>query len=396
MPNAVRFSSRLPRDLSASPLTEALQRAPFGIDLTESNPTLVGLRHDEALLGAALGTRGLSSYHPEPLGSREAREAVAAYLARAGRRVPIERLALTASTSEAYAVLFKLLGDAGATVAVPAPSYPLVVHLAELELLATRPYQLSYDDGWHIELDALEEVLAGGARIVVAISPNNPTGNVFDGREYERVAEACLRHGAALIIDEVFAPYGADGQTVPSFVRDDGPLTFVLDGLSKSAALPQVKLGWISVFGLEAAAAMVRLEWLLDAYLSVSAMAQLAAPALLAAAPAMQRQINARLAKNRLTLAHELMPPLEAAAGWQAVLRLMGEPDEELLVAHLAKEAGVRVHPGFFYDFAKPGYLVLSLITEPARFAEGARALARGLRDLGCQGSIAVPKPELR
>ena len=57
---------------------------------------------------------------------------------------------LTASTSEAYSLLFKLLCDPGDDVLVPRPSYPLFDHLAQLECAQVRQYSLRYDDNWFV------------------------------------------------------------------------------------------------------------------------------------------------------------------------------------------------------------------------------------------------------
>lgn len=383
----VRFSSRTPGDLTPTPLARLLEGEQGGVDLTLSNPTRAGLEYDDAAIRAALSRPEVLRYEPTALGHAAARDAVARYLGSVGRPVAADRLALTASTSEAYGALFKLLCDPGDAIAAPSPSYPLVPHLAGLEGVEVVPYQLRRDGGrWRIDRGTLEEALAAGARAVVVVSPNNPTGSVPDADDRRLLADACRRHDAALIVDEVFAPYGWHGGPVEPVVGDDGPLAFVLDGLSKSAALPQLKLGWVAVRGpeAEARAALTRLEWVLDAYLSVSAPVQAGAAELLATAPAMQRRLRARLGSNLAALRAALtgmghVEVLPGDGGWYAVLALAGGIDEEALVTGLASRAGVRVHPGFYYDFATEGFLVVSLLVPEAAFAAGASALARGL-----------------
>src|SRR5437773_1226221 len=141
------FSSRIPSDLASNRLTETLERVRAEgravIDLTESNPTRVGLDYPAGLL-APLGDRRGLSYAPHPFGLSDARRAVARDYDRRGLPVPPDRIVLTTSTSEAYALLFKLLADAGDEVLVPRPSYPLFDHLTRLDLVAARPYDLEY------------------------------------------------------------------------------------------------------------------------------------------------------------------------------------------------------------------------------------------------------------
>ncbi len=374
----MRWSRRVPEDLSPSELSLALAEPGKVIDLTLSNPTAAGLAFDVAGIWARAAST-LPAYAPAPLGAPPARAAVARY---AG--VPEERVVLTASTSEAYTFILKLLCDAGAAVAVPAPSYPLVPHLCELEAVEAVRYELYFDGRWRIDLPSLERALFAGARVVVVVSPNNPTGQRPLPEELAELRALCDRHGAALVSDEVFAPYGHAGR-LPTLGADDGPLTFVLDGLSKAAGLPQLKLGWISVFGrpAEVERALLGLEWIGDAFLSVGAPVMAAAPELLAAAPAFQAEVSARLGANRAALTAALgkgpVEVLAADGGWYAVLRFRHDLDEASQVLRLARRHGVLVQPGFLYDFDAPRYLVVSLLPRPDSFLRGAAALAEGL-----------------
>src|SRR5262245_8422643 len=101
----MRFSSRLPADLTINRLTAAVAAARTAgraiIDLTESNPTRAGFDYPADLLAPLSAPRGLV-YAPEALGVQAAREAVAGDFARRGLAVPPDRIALAASTSEAY------------------------------------------------------------------------------------------------------------------------------------------------------------------------------------------------------------------------------------------------------------------------------------------------------
>jgi alanine-synthesizing transaminase len=99
-----RRSSRLPRDLTPNPLSAAVARARAEgrsvADLTQSNPTRVGIPYPLDLLAPLADPAGLS-YEPEPFGLATARAAVAADFARRGVAVASDRVCLTASTSEA-------------------------------------------------------------------------------------------------------------------------------------------------------------------------------------------------------------------------------------------------------------------------------------------------------
>ena len=387
------FSQRTRWDLTANPLAEALARARAEgrrlLDLTESNPTAAGLQAGRGVL-ELLGDPAAARYAPDPRGLASAREAVARDFARRGAALPPERLLLTASTSEAYGWLFKLLCDPGDAVLVPRPSYPLFEYLAGLESVRVDRCELAYDGEWHLDRASLEAALHPRSRAVVVVHPNNPTGSYLKRPELDWLLELCARRGLALISDEVFADFTLDLPAPPlaSLAADDAPaLVFALGGLSKSLGLPQLKLGWIGVAGPAAprAAALERLEVLGDTYLSVGTPVQAAAPALLARLPELQAPLAARVRDNLAALRAALAPGLPASlwraeGGWYAVLRVPATLPEEQRCLRLLERHGVLVHPGYFFDFPGEAFLVLSLLPEPAVFAEGVARLVSELR----------------
>jgi aspartate/methionine/tyrosine aminotransferase len=369
------------------------------LDLTMANPTTVGLRYPNDLL-TPLASAAACTYRAEPFGLRTARQAVAADYARRGTSVAEDRIVLTASTSEAYSLLFKLLcAPSGDDVLVPAPSYPLFDHLSQLDGVGSRPYGLEYQGRWELDTLSVDEAWTDRTRAVLAVSPNNPTGSVLSDAECAALASRCADRDAALIVDEVFADYLLDAATPDSQVRATLPLTpdrtvaapealtFRLGGLSKSAGLPQVKLGWIAVEGPEplVSQALERLEWICDTYLSVGTPVQVAAPALIEAGAAVRAQIQDRSRGNyaalqRAAADHPSVEVLPVDGGWSAVLRVPSNWREEDLVIALLRERGVLVHPGFFFDFSHEAFLVFSLLPEPSVFRDG---VARVMEHVG-------------
>src|SRR3990170_3053742 len=155
------FSSRISGALETNRLTQQIRRARATgralIDLTVTNPTVVGIEYPASML-AALADPAAGRYDPHPLGSWHAREAVARDYERRGIPAVPERVALTSSTSEAYSILFKLLCDpAGHSVLVPAPSYPLFDHLTALDGVTACAYPLEYHGRWLVDFDSMDE-----------------------------------------------------------------------------------------------------------------------------------------------------------------------------------------------------------------------------------------------
>jgi alanine-synthesizing transaminase len=380
------FASRLRHGPGRNRLAQALDRRRSSglpvIDLTESNPTRAGFSYPGELLSPLAQPRALR-YDPSPLGLLEARRAVSNDFRRRGAAVPPERIVLTASTSEAYSLLFKLLCGAGDTVLAPRPSYPLLEYLTDLDNVALDAYSLEFHGRWSLDMDAIARtVVAKQARAIIVVSPHNPTGSVLTRAEQEQLAALASQHDAALIADEVFADYPLGNQTVTCVLSESDALTFRLGGLSKTVGLPQVKLGWIAVSGANSVVsdALERLETICDAYLSVSTPVQLAAADLLAAGAAVRTEIQERVRRNYRTLgetmaAHPACSVLPAEAGWYAVVQIPAVRPEETLVVELLERAGLLVHPGYFFDFEREAFLVLSLLPEPAMFSSATSRL---------------------
>ena len=408
-----------PNRLAAALEMRKQQGSPV-LDLTESNPTTAGFQYDYAAIQQALADPAAASYAPRALGLAAARQAVSDYYREHGVAVPWRRVLLTTGSSEGYSHLFRLLADPGDEILSPIPSYPLLDLLADINDVRLVRYPLLYDHGWQLDLDALAAKITSRSRAIVVVTPNNPTGSVLSAAQLGGLVKLACAHGLAIIADEVFADYiwrreqpaGAEPaaanplreercEPAPSLAAVDDCLTFTLNGLSKIAALPQMKLGWIVANGPEelVSAALERAEVIADTCLSVGTPVQHAASQLLklarfshrltaearseksALAKPMQEQILERIRRNLRfldsCLAKETCPcsRLRAEAGWYAVLRIPNIGGDEDWAVELLEQDGVYVHPGHFFDFTQGGYLVISLIVRPEAFQKGIRKI---------------------
>ena len=299
------FSARTPLQLQPNRLAALLSRQREQgrelIDLSESNPTQVQIAYPREEILQAIGHPGSLSYSPTPQGLPQARRAVSDYYAQRGAQVDPDEIFLTASTSEAYSLLFKLLLDPGQQLLAPRPGYPLIDWLALAEGVEAGCWPFFFDGEWQPDLAGLEENIGPRTRLLVLVHPNNPTGAYLKASQWESLCEVCRRRQLAVICDEVFWDYRLEvGERLfDPLAVEEVPL-FVLNGLSKAAGLPQMKLGWIvlrgpSGFRKQAAA---RLEFLADHYLSVSTPVQCAAAGLLKAGRSVRQQIRQRIQGN--------------------------------------------------------------------------------------------------
>jgi aspartate/methionine/tyrosine aminotransferase len=431
------FAHRTNWNLTTNRLSEALSKHRAAgttlLDLTASNPTECGFQYaPHAVMRALCSPRALE-YHPDPKGLLIAREAVRKYYRDIGLNVSLEDMALTASTSEAYSFVFRLLCNPDDELLAPAPSYPLFDFLAGIQDVKLKPYPLIYDHGWQIDLHALEQAVSPQTRGVIVVNPNNPTGHFVKQDEMRALNQICSERNMAIIADEVFLDFSlgsnkrnqyhhGDTETrrlhgeerwdvkgksktggkpetteaakasgtanilTKSFAGNHEALTFTMSGISKISGLPQMKLAWLIVNGpeQEKEEALGRLEVIADTYLSLSTPIQLAAPVLLELRHGFQEQLMARVHTNLAELDRQLAQQktcsrLKVEGGWYAILRVPATRSDEELALELLEKQGVYIHPGHFYDFQQEGILVVSLITPEQEFSEGTERVLRSL-----------------
>jgi len=371
-------------DLSLNQLEQArLRLAGSYIDLTSSNPTQQALLFPAAILeNATAGYWSARRYKPDPHGALPARRAIAHYYANRHPALMLdsEQLFITASTSEAYSLLFALLTEPGDNVLGPEVTYPLFEYLAAIHHVELRPYQMDEANRWQPDAASLLAQADSRTRAVLLISPHNPTGMIVQKR-----LEVLTELNLPIICDEVFAEFTYQASTTPPLgtLHPELPI-FHLNGISKLFALPDLKLGWIALSGPAQARYADRLELLNDTFLSCSSLVQWMLPTLFEQGmdfvSQMRRQVRHNLALAIAEL--KLCPNLEVQApdgGYYLFPKARGWQDEEALALYLLEQGGVLVHPGYFYGYERGAHLMLSCLTEPSQLKEGLARLVKAL-----------------
>jgi len=380
------FAERTNWNLAGNRLSEALARHRASgkqlYDLTASNPTECGFAYESEVILAALQNPAALLYEPNAKGLVSARLAITEYYSARSIRVSADDIVLTTSTSEAYSFVFRLLCNPGDELLIPAPSYPLFAFLADIQDVKLVRYPLVYDHGWQIDFHSLRQAITPRTRGVIVVNPNNPTGHFIKENELAKLNELCATHELALIADEVFLDFALGDAQPVTFAGNQAALTFAMSGLSKIAGLPQMKMAWLIASGPEELKqqALEKLEIIADTYLSPNAPVQLATPTLLGMRGGFQKQLMTRVRQNIAELDRQLARQkactrLELEGGWYAVLRVPAVQTDEEMATALLDTKDVYVHPGHFFDFGGDGFLVLSLITREAEFAEGMKRL---------------------
>ena len=375
------FASRTNWNLKPNRLAEALERHKSGgrrlLDLSASNPTECGFKYDAPAIMRSLCAPASLQYRPDPKGLKSARQAVSDYYAEHREGIAIDDLILTASTSEAYSFIFRLLCNPGDELLIPTPGYPLFDFLADVNDVKLVRYPLFYDHGWHIDMHALKQAITPRTRGIIVVHPNNPTGYFTKPEEIAQLNQMCSANKMAIIADEVFLDFSF-GAPQKSFAANADALTFTMSGISKISGLPQIKFAWLAVSGPAdiKREALARLEMIADTYLSLNAPIQLAAPVLLQQRKHFQEQLMSRVRANLAELDAQLtgnrqISRLLVEGGWYAVLRIPATRTDEEFALELLEKFDVYLHPGHYYDFPRDGYVVVSMITPEQDFHEG-------------------------
>ena len=350
------------------------------IDLVRGNVNEHGIVFPPDLLNTILHRAAESArvYRPDSFGQAPAREAVSRYY---NGHIPTNQIVITPGTSVSYWYCFKLLAEPGDEILTPQPSYPLFDYIASLCGVNMRHYRLREDHGWAIDLNHLEDQITTKTRVIVLISPHNPTGMVAGDSELRALAEIATRHSLPIISDEVFSEFLFGMDSLPRPASTNAPLVFTLNGFSKMFALPGMKIGWIGLSGdpEHVAKSVSALELISDTFLPVNEIAQFAVPQIF-------EQGRGFLENYRKWIATCRNTAMEALAGCSFVeprggfyITLPIPDDEEKTAARLLGDAHILAHPGYFYDI-RPDHLVMTFIHEPAVIDEAFRKIAANCR----------------
>jgi len=346
-------------------------------DLTNSNPTECGIPYPGQEIRDALSGPEILQHHPDPRGLISARTAIASEYQKSGVRIDPQHLFLTASTSEAYSILFRLLCNPGDSILIPQPSYPLFDYLAQINDVSLGHYRLRYDGEWRVDIDSIRNSISSATRAIVIVHPHNPTGLLLHLKEYDQIKEIAHRHKIAVIVDEVFIEYHFDGRGNPmtSAMPGGDGLIFTLNGISKMLGLPQLKLGWIVVGGEKKLVdeALGRIEIISDTFLSVNTPVQIALPKLFSVGLSTQKLLL-DLVRSNYSLLQQCIGPgspvslLNTVSGWYAILRVPRTKIDEVWSIELLEKRGILIYPGYYFDFEEEGFLVISLLVESEIF----------------------------
>jgi aspartate/methionine/tyrosine aminotransferase len=309
------------------------------------------------------------------LGVPALREAISAHYARRyGLAVSPERIAVTTGSSAGFLLTFIAAFDAGARVAVAAPSYPCYRNI--LQGLDIEVVQVPCGPETRYELTP--EILAGLGRIdgVIVASPSNPTGSMIDGPHLKALADWCASAGAVLISDEIY--HGIQYGPAPVTAAAVSDRAVVINSFSKYFSMTGWRIGWM-VLPQDAVRTVEKL--MQNLFISAPTLAQLAAVAAFDATDELEGHV-ARYATNRAVILDALpklgvtsfAPPDGAFYVYADVSPWTG--DSQAFCTGLLEATGVAITPGVDFDPGRGRHTVrFSYATDTASVEEAMRLL---------------------
>lgn len=355
------------------------------IDLTSSNPTLF-FEYETELIQKALSSNNIFPYAPDPNGLKTARQEIVKYYQSKGRILDVDNLFFTSGTSEAMSFILKAICNFNSEILLPTPGYPLYDFIVQLENTSAKNYILypeSTNDAnkvnWKIDFEKLEQSITKNTKAIVIVEPHNPTGSRLNPEDAARVTQIANDKNLILIIDEVFSDYYPDYYTVNPYLEAN---CIYLNGLSKTLALPQLKLSWIYLSGKQEFVSQLKeaLEIISDTYLSVNTPVQTGLEILLQTADSIQNKIKTQIKENKKIIYKNLKDDsfidfFIPEGGWYLILKLKTNIEDETFSYQFLNDQKVYTYPGYMFDMPGDKYIVISLLPDKDSFEEGIKRL---------------------
>lgn len=207
--------------------------------------------------------------------------------------------------------------------------------------------------------------------------------------------EIAKKYGIPVISDEVFGEFMFDGKTFPRAAElTDDVTVFTLNGVSKTYALPGLKISWIGVTGPDAEKYLDELELTVDTLLACNQMSQAMLPSIIAKGENFLDSYRKHLEQNRSMACRILSRSphitfMEPEGGVYLFPRIHGYPGtDEDFVVELMERTGIYVHPGYFYDYEKGLHVLVSFVMEASKLRVTLEKFVDAV-DLLCAGHVA-------
>ena len=294
-----------------------------------------------------------------------------------------ERVIVTAGSQEALYLALLSIVDEGDEVLLPNPgfvAYPTIVRMAGG---SSTFYQLPAENDFDFDLDSFRRALTPKTKVVVCISPSNPTGRALSKTDLAGIAEALRDHDAYLISDEIYRElYYGDER--PESASEFHERTIVISGLSKSMSMTGWRLGWVA-----GDASVIQSMLVLHGYVTTCASA-VSQKAALAAWSEEAEAARAGFRKTFKARRDHLLGLIDTELGLRAVspdgafytMVDVSKHGTSMEVAEALLQERVITVPGSAFGSQSEGFLRVSFCAELDALTEGVSRIKRALQRL--------------
>lgn len=293
-----------------------------------------------------------------------------------------DRVIVTAGSQEALYLALLALVDDGDEVLLPNPgfvAYPTIVRMAGGTV---KYYRLPVASGFAFDAEEFRRALTPQTKVVVCISPSNPTGRTLSRTDLQTIADVVRDHGAYLISDEIYRDLYYTSER-PESAASFYDRTIVIGGLSKSMSMTGWRLGWLGGDEAVVRAALVLHGYVTTCASTVSQKASLVAwsDEAEAARAAFRETFRSRRDHLLGLIASELGLRAVTPDGAFYTMLDVREFGPSMKVAEALLDARVVTVPGAAFGSESEGFLRVSFCADHETLSEGVRRIKRGLSE---------------
>ncbi len=298
----------------------------------------------------------------------------------------LDQVVVTAGSQESLYLILRTLVEEGDEVLMPDPgfiAYPMIVKMVGGGEMR---YRLPAPNDFGFDVEDFKRKISPRTKVVICISPSNPTGRALTRDELKAMADAVADSGsnAYIVSDEIYRELYYTPER-PASISEFYPRTIVVSGLSKSMRMTGWRIGWLAGDEAVMKAALVLHGYVVTCASSISQKAALAAWTDEAAkAREEYRAIFHRRRDHLLRLLrNELGLRCVTPEGAFYTMVDVSKYGDEMKVAEAGLEQGVVTIPAAAFGDESKGFLRISFCADEERLSEGARRLGASLKSLG-------------
>jgi aspartate aminotransferase len=297
----------------------------------------------------------------------------------------LDQVIVTAGSQEALYLILRTLVEAGDEVLIPDPGF--IPYSMIVQMLGGREvrYRLPAENDFGFDAEDFKRKLSSRTKVVICISPSNPTGRALTTAELRAMADAIAASGsnAFVVSDEIYRELYYTAER-PASISEFYPRSIIVSGLSKSMRMTGWRIGWLAGDEAVMKAALVLHGYVVTCASSISQKAALAAWTEEAAAARVEyraifhRRRDHLLGRLRDELGLRCITP-EGAFYTMVDVSKFGD---EMRVAEAGLDQGVVTIPGAAFGEEGRGFLRISFCADEERLSEGVRRLGAAMRSL--------------